>query len=148
MIALSIQQPWAWAIIHAGKDVENRTWSTNFKGRFLVHAGRKFDWEGARWLDAREHIFNFPVPIRDRIARGEFLHGGIIGSVNLVACVTEHNSPWFFGPYGFRLCDPELMKFRPCKGKLGFFEVADDIRIKNINTGDSGLPWLLEKEKS
>jgi len=48
MIALSIQQPWAWAIIHGGKDVENRTWPTKFRGRFLVHASRKFDWEGFR----------------------------------------------------------------------------------------------------
>ena len=25
MKALTVQQPWAWAIIHAGKTVENRT---------------------------------------------------------------------------------------------------------------------------
>ncbi len=25
MLALSIRQPWAWAVIHAGKDVENRS---------------------------------------------------------------------------------------------------------------------------
>ena len=24
-VALSVRQPWAWAIIHGGKDVENRT---------------------------------------------------------------------------------------------------------------------------
>ena len=24
MLAVSIRQPWAWAVIHAGKDVENR----------------------------------------------------------------------------------------------------------------------------
>ena len=27
--ALSINQPWAWAIIQCGKDVENRKWKTN-----------------------------------------------------------------------------------------------------------------------
>jgi hypothetical protein len=40
MKALSIQQPWAWAIIHAGKRVENRTWSTRFRGPFFIHAGK------------------------------------------------------------------------------------------------------------
>ncbi len=25
MLAISIRQPWAWAVIRAGKDVENRT---------------------------------------------------------------------------------------------------------------------------
>ena len=28
MKALTIKQPWAWAIIHAGKDIENRDWVT------------------------------------------------------------------------------------------------------------------------
>lgn len=27
-VALSIRQPWAWAILHAGKDIENRDWHT------------------------------------------------------------------------------------------------------------------------
>ena len=32
MKALSIRQPWAWAIINAGKDIENRQWPTKFRG--------------------------------------------------------------------------------------------------------------------
>ena len=31
MKALSVKQPWAWAIFH-GKDVENRDWPTNVRG--------------------------------------------------------------------------------------------------------------------
>lgn len=31
--ALSVRQPWAWAIVHAGKDVENRNWPTPHRGR-------------------------------------------------------------------------------------------------------------------
>ncbi len=27
MLAISIRQTWAWAVIRAGKDVENRTWN-------------------------------------------------------------------------------------------------------------------------
>ncbi len=38
MMALSIRPAWAWAIIHGGKDVENRSTRTSFRGRFLVHA--------------------------------------------------------------------------------------------------------------
>ncbi|NBF09766.1 ASCH domain-containing protein [Pseudomonas sp. Fl4BN1] len=40
MKALSIRQPWAWLIIHGGKDVENRSWHTKYRGRFLVHASK------------------------------------------------------------------------------------------------------------
>ena len=38
MLALSIRQPWAWLILRAGKDVENRDWSTKVRGRVLIHA--------------------------------------------------------------------------------------------------------------
>jgi hypothetical protein len=36
---LSIRQPYAWLIVHGIKPVENRTWSTKFRGRVLIHAG-------------------------------------------------------------------------------------------------------------
>ncbi len=40
MIALSIRQPWAWHILHSGKDIENRDWPTRFRGRVLIHASK------------------------------------------------------------------------------------------------------------
>ena len=42
--AISIRQPWAWAILYAGKDVENRTWQLpeRFWGQdILLHAGQQ-----------------------------------------------------------------------------------------------------------
>lgn len=45
MKALTVLQPWAWAIIHAGKDVENRTWKPGKELQvgdlFAIHAGRR-----------------------------------------------------------------------------------------------------------
>jgi hypothetical protein len=38
MMALTIRQPWAWAIAVAGKDVENRTWHTGYRGPLAIHA--------------------------------------------------------------------------------------------------------------
>lgn len=119
MKALSIKQPWAWAIIHAGKDIENRTWHTNVRGKALIHASKKFDWEGYRILKQVFSIHNEHMP--DNISA--FPCGGIIGSVTITDCVSNHPSFWFFGPYGFVLANPEPMDFRPCKGRLGFFEV-------------------------
>ncbi len=37
---LSIRQPWAWLIVNGYKDIENRTWSTRFRGKVLIHAGK------------------------------------------------------------------------------------------------------------
>ena len=36
---LSIRQPHAWAIIMGAKDIENRSWKSNYCGRLYIHAG-------------------------------------------------------------------------------------------------------------
>ena len=39
MRALTVRQPWAWAIVHGGKDVENRTRSLGpYRGPVAIHA--------------------------------------------------------------------------------------------------------------
>ncbi|GEL47428.1 hypothetical protein CHO01_25440 [Cellulomonas hominis] len=40
MRVLTVRQPWAWAIIHAGKDVENRVQTLGpYRGPVAIHAG-------------------------------------------------------------------------------------------------------------
>jgi uncharacterized protein DUF4326 len=41
--ALTVRQPWAWAIAAAGKDVENRTWHTRYRGLLAIHAAATAD---------------------------------------------------------------------------------------------------------
>ena len=53
----------------------------------------------------------------------ELARGGIVGSVEIVDCVEDSDSPWFIGRYGFVLRDPRPMPFVPWKGALGFFGV-------------------------
>ncbi|MGI6233265.1 MAG: ASCH domain-containing protein [Prevotella sp.] len=38
MKTLSVRQPWATLLVSGIKDVENRTWAPNYKGRILIHA--------------------------------------------------------------------------------------------------------------
>lgn len=110
MKVLSIKPPWAYAIIYGGKDIENRTWNTKFRGRFFIHCSLKPD------NHAPKELWNY-VPT-DRPA-----FGGIIGSVELIDVVEKSDSKWFQGPKGFILKDPKEHKFVPLKGKLGFFEM-------------------------
>lgn len=112
MKALSINQPWAWAILHGGKDIENRDWSTKYRGDVLVHAGLKVDANSFPFI---EGLIGKPVP------RDQTLRGGVLGIVEIVDCVTESESPWFFGRYGFVLRNPRIIEPRRCKGALGFF---------------------------
>lgn len=47
MKALTVQQPWAWAIIHGGKDIENRTQAWSYRGPLAIHAGNRWSERGA-----------------------------------------------------------------------------------------------------
>jgi hypothetical protein len=38
--ALSIRQPWAHLIVAGIKQIENRTWTTRYRGPLLIHAGQ------------------------------------------------------------------------------------------------------------
>ena len=130
MCALSIRQPWAWLIVHAGKTIENRTWTTKFRGRFLIQAGRGMT--GAEYADAAEflleHRLTITLPQPDELPRG-----GIVGEAELVDCIPfarrgggypawqTADDRWFFGPHGFILRNAKPLPFLPCKGTLGFF---------------------------
>jgi len=125
MKALSIRQPWAWLIIHAGKDIENRSWFTGVRGRILVHAGKGMT--KREYRDVESFLFSSALPQMDveLPAFEDLQRGGIIGSVEIVDCVADSESPWFFGAYGFVLRNPQPLPFRPLNGALGFFEVPD-----------------------
>lgn len=120
MKALSIQQPWAWTILHSGKDIENRRWSTPIRGRVLIHASKKIDKEAIAYLEYECSILIKPEML---------ITGGIVGSVEIVDCVTSSKSEWFFGKFGFVLKNAIELPFMPCRGQLGFFEV--DYKIDN-----------------
>lgn len=111
MKALSVKQPWAWLIANGHKDIENRTWNTHFRGKFLVHASKGLD---KKALDKYLHL----IPSGTVLKRG-----GIVGAVMLDSVVKESTSEWFIGPFGFVLKDAKPCMFVECKGKLGFFEV-------------------------
>ena len=113
MKALSIRQPWAWLIVHGYKEIENRTWKTAFRGRFLVQAGLKFDCQGYE-----DVLRQFDIPLPDIHT---FDLGGIVGAATIVDCVDQSASPWFSGPYGFLLKNPQPLPFLALRGQLGFF---------------------------
>lgn len=128
MKALSIRQPWAGLIVAGVKHIENRAWRTRFRGRLLIHAavGRS----GLTLIDIeRDH----GVKITDELVRLCAFVGGILGSVELVDCVTRSESPWFDGQinakdrpnWGFVLRDARVLPFRRIAGRLGIFDVPD-----------------------
>lgn len=119
--ALSVRQPWAWAIIHAGKDIENRSWrpvnhGISKRGRIAIHAAKgmtRDEYESAS-------LFMERIGVQCPAAK-DLLRGGIIGSVEVIDVVEDSGSPWFFGPRGLVLQNPEPLEFIPSVGALGYF---------------------------
>ena len=79
------------------KNIENRTWRTNFRGRVYIHASAKY---------ANDHrnmtqLFN-PKQWKEIEQRGleasicgsSFQLSAIIGHVDIVDCVINHSSIW------------------------------------------------------
>lgn len=126
MKALSVQQPWAWLIIHGGKDIENRTRNTKLRGRILIHASKKFDMQG--YYQIKEKFPDLKMPFWNGHC-SEFKTGGIIGSVEIVASVKFNSSRWFSGPVGYVLKNPLELPFTPMRGNLGFFTPKLDLPI-------------------
>jgi len=122
MKALSLKQPWATLIVAGTKPIENRTWASNYRGPLLIHASKTWDEDGACWI-----IHHFPE-LTGLIRHSKHIKGAIIGKVKMTDCVSEFNSKWFFGPYGFVLTKPKLFdKPIPYKGQLGIFDIPDEV---------------------
>ena len=123
-IALSIRQPWAWAIIFAGKDIENRGAFADrfltYRGHFCVHASLGMTQD--EYADGHDFMASIgiicPPP-------AQLVRGGVIGTARVVELVSEHHSKWYFGPRGLVLADAKPSLFVPCAGALGFFEVKE-----------------------
>lgn len=115
MKALSIKQPWVWLILHHGKDCENRSWTSAFRGPVLLHASSTDDTDLVRYGLKKD----FGIEIPDSL-----LLGGIVGVATVIDCVSQHESRWFCGPHAFLLKDARPLPFRRFKGSLGFFETG------------------------
>ena len=141
---LSVKQPWAYLLCSGIKDIENRTWKLpeKYKGeRVLIHASAKRD---SRLNPMSRSLFteNQWESVLGRKIDGIFekmlIPSAIIGSVEIVGCVINHQSIWAekshyevnlalhpLRPiYNWVLANPILYE-KPIfgvKGKLGFWE--------------------------
>ncbi|GHT09088.1 hypothetical protein FACS189426_06430 [Bacteroidia bacterium] len=91
MKAITVKQPWAHLICAGIKDVENRTWKTNYRGRVLIHssAGNKFSVN----LTDEQMIAAFGTCAQSA-QTGSYYFSAIIGSVEIVDCVQNNPSVW------------------------------------------------------
>ena len=137
MKTISVKNPWAYLICTGVKDIENRTWPIKYRGRVLIHTGAigthgyysKFlpseFWNNLSEEQKAELIIQFQT------------RSAIIGSVEIVNCVINHESIWaektempagcYMGEkpiYNWVLAYPVLFPtpIRNIKGKLSFWD--------------------------
>ena len=116
MRILTVRQPWAWAIVHGQKDVENRVRNIagDYRGPVAIHAAKAVD------LDAPKTLWG------DYHDSGLEVLGAIIGVVDLVGV----HAGWIEGvpcsPWGIRYVEGagqhhiELANPRPLVGPIPY----------------------------
>lgn len=144
MRALTVRQPWAWAIIHGGKDVENRSRNLagSYRGPVAIHAALVED----------EAAYDDPMIVQalgeqadswyllERMATGAFL--GIVDLVDVHEAYPERHafgnnwqaaccsSPWGQSDAGVHLvrANPRpLPEPIPARGRLGLWTPPADV---------------------
>ena len=143
--ALSLYAPWAYALLHLGKDIENRNWlrgdrgfsgDAKFRGEFWIHASL-FGGEAGRKLgDLRaecDAVWRVAVDsdVDAILAWSLRARGKIVGRARVVDAVTASGSRWFCGPVGLVVAEPvALAEQVPAKGALGFWAVPPDVLVQ------------------
>lgn len=136
-----MQQPWAWAIIHGGKDVENRTQAWKYRGPLAIHAGVRWSERGSDSLYYQSALARETSAVRHRVD----LRGAIIGVVDLVDAHQAEtwccDSPWGEQSYRKRdrkvlrtlyhlvLANPRAVEPISMAGKLGLWDLPDGLDL-------------------
>ncbi|MFC4006545.1 hypothetical protein ACFOY2_04890 [Nonomuraea purpurea] len=130
MKALTVRQPWAFAIAQLGKNVENRTWSTTHRGPLAIHAG-------AGWAGEEAQC---DVAFRARRGYGSVLparqqKSAVVAVVDVVGvCRMLDGGACDCGPWAIRgQSHWRLANVRPlaqpvsCNGRLSLWDLPADV---------------------
>jgi ASCH domain len=124
MKVLSVRQPWAHALIHLGKRIENRTWTTRHRGPLGIHASQSL----------AEFARDYSTLMPDLPPREELVLGAVIGIVDLVDIrpfEEVQDDPFAEGPWCWITANPQPIEPIPMPGRLQLFEI-DRGRVRFI----------------
>lgn len=138
MRILTVRQPWAWAIIHAGKNIENRQTNIagSYRGPVAIHAAKALPTPDA-WNNASDVVARV-TGMRPLIVPPSRL-GAIIGVVDLIDIHEDDSAAcyscteWAEVAWHMVLANPRpLTEPIPYRGMLGLRRLDDETitRIK------------------
>ncbi len=126
--ALTLHRPWPWAILVAGKRLENRSWyRASIRGRVIaLHAGKAWDPDGALFIDRITDL--------ERPPGWEHPASAIVGACRVGTVWTKCQNVdldqrrWFMGPCAWVL--DEVVAFAEpipnVRGKQGLWHLTDE----------------------
>lgn len=101
--AISVKQPWAWAIMHGAKTIENRTQMWNYRGPLAIAASKTWSNEGFSAPRVQEAFASQHPDLvgssAEEQARALCPQGVIIGVVELTDCHVA-DGPACCAPWG------------------------------------------------
>ncbi|MFV0326913.1 MAG: hypothetical protein ACK5LF_21455 [Bacteroides xylanisolvens] len=129
---LSVQQPFALLEVLGIKDIENRTWKTDFRGRIYIHACA---WKKARAIyqlteEQKSIVSNYPI-VKSLLDEKELMYSAIIGHVDLVDIVEDSSSVWALKDhYHWILANPVMFESSivNVKGQLNFWDCSEYVK--------------------
>ena len=121
---LTVRQPWAWAIIHGGKNVENRVRNIagDYRGPVAIHSaltGASFDGKHYDlWPFDKRHVVGAIIGVVDIV---DVHRSGMECSRGVTCHEYELCSPWSEAyAYHLELANPRPLRVPlPFKGALG-----------------------------
>ncbi len=132
MHALTIHQPWAWAIAAGHKRVENRTWSTTYRGPLVIHAGNSRE----SLSEGLEFLASLDIHPTEDMVYGACLAVAILSDVvpfnDPQRALFDESSiatdPFAFGPQCWVLSEVRrLDETIPMRGQQLLFDVPADV---------------------
>lgn len=82
LTCLTVDAPWAWAIVHGHKGVENRGWAIKHRGRLWIHASMNPRSDAAAAAIFAE--LGIQTPSGEEL---DALRGCVLGHVDVIDCV-------------------------------------------------------------
>ena len=147
---LSIRQCWAWIITHPEvlricgiepKMLENREWTTHYRGPILLHAGVKVD---SDTQDTEYWIWKFGEERGEAFAdvlaahRHEMATKALVGIADLVDVVEASESAWYTDSYGFVLHNARPLSPIAYSGQQLLFDVPRCLLDATLSLGRVG----------
>lgn len=148
MKAITVMQPWAWAVMAGGKIVENRRQRWSYRGPLAIHAGKAWSQRGGSNLLVREAFRAFDggysgPGLPEWLFAAAAQEGNLAGArgvlLGVVDLVDVHISDGCCAPWGedatssgAPICHLVLDRPRllaqpvPCRGAQGLWSTPED----------------------